>query len=205
MKSWNKSPLKMLSKVPFGKPGRRGITLVELMVTISIFGIIMGVVFAFMAETSRSYSDSRERVQYQQSLRATLSLMTREIRSAGCDPVGVGFEKILTADAGTLNCQMDLNGDSDTSDNTPDENITYTYNAVDGEISRDDGSGAQVILRGLDTATFTYYNSAGAVLAGIPLNATDRAEIAFVEIDLGGETDSGEPVQYQTRVNIRNF
>ncbi|MBU8869723.1 MAG: prepilin-type N-terminal cleavage/methylation domain-containing protein [Gemmatimonadales bacterium] len=189
----------------FVAPDRRGITLVELMITISIFGVILGVVFAFMAQTSRSYSDSRERVQYQQSLRATLSLMTREIRSAGCDPDDVGFDKFLVADVSQLRCQMDLNGDKDTSDFTPDENITYTYNAALGEISRDDGTGAQVILRGLNSATFTYFDDQSAVLGSIPLNATDRAEIAFVEIDLDGETDSGEPVQYQTRVHIRNF
>ena len=207
MKNWKQTLLRNPLKTRWGIPGRRGITLVELMVTISIFGIILGVVFAFMAESSRSYNDSRERVQYQQSLRAVLSLMTREIRSAGCDPVGVGFEKFLLADVAQLRCQMDLNGDSDTSDTTPDENITYSYDAAQGEFSRDDGSasGAQVILRGLNAATFTYYDDQSAILAGTPLSATDRALVAFVQIDLDGETDSGEPVEYQTRVHIRNF
>lgn len=189
------------------RPGRRGITLVELMITISVFGVILGVVFTFMAQTSRSYSDSRDRVQYQQSVRAVLSLMTREIRSAGCDPRDAGFEKILLADAGQFSCQMDLNGDSDTGDNGPDELVTYSYDAVAGEISRDDsgGLGPQVILRNLNSATFSYFDPDGLPLAGTPLSVTDRAEVAFVEIDLDGETDSGEPVRYQTRVNIRNF
>ena len=201
MKIWKKSPL----RIPLGKFERRGITLIELMVTISIFGIILGVVFAFMSQTSRSYSDSRDRVQYQQSLRATLSLMTREIRSAGCDPEGAGFEKILLADVFQIRCQMDLNGDKDTNDLGPDENILYSYDVALGEFSRDDGSGAQVILRGLNTATFTYFDEQGLILPGTPLIATDRAQIAFVEIDLAGETDSGEPVDYQTQVHIRNF
>ena len=205
MKIWKKPLLRIPFGTRAGATDRRGITLVELMITISIFGVILGVVFAFMAQTSRSYSDSRERVQYQQSLRATLSLMTRESRSAGCDPKGTGFETFLIADAIQLRCQMDLSGDGDTNDSAPDEFLTYSFNAGTGEFSRDDGSGAQVILRGLNAATFTYYDEDSAVLAGIPLNATDRAEIAFVEIDLDGETESGEPVEYTSRVNIRNF
>jgi len=186
------------------KLDRRGITLVELMVTISIFGVIMAVVFTFMSQANRSYQDSRERAQYQQAMRATISLMAREIRSAGCDPNGVGFEKINTADDDQIRCQMDLDGDSFTTSNSPDENVAYAFNAATGEFSRDGGAGAQVILRGLNAATFTYYDADGNVLGALPLNATDRAEVAFVDIDLQGETASGEPVAYQTRVRIRN-
>ena len=204
MKFWNMSRVAKRFRRP-RRPDRRGITLIELMITISIFGIIMGVIFSFMTQSSRSYQDSRERVQYQQSLRAVLSLMTREVRSAGCDPEDVGFETLLLADASQIRCQMDLNGDRDTGDNSPDENVTYSYNAATGEFSRDDGSGAQVILRGLTAASFNYFDRDGAALAGVPLSATDRASVAFVAIDLSGETPSGEPVQYQTQVHIRNF
>ena len=205
MKLW-KSPLSRLPiKVKRGPLGRRGITLVELMMSMSIFGIILGVVFAFMVQTSRSYGDSRERAHYQQSCRATLNLMTREIRSAGCDPQDVGFEKIALADVAQIRCKMDLNGDKDTNDLTPTEDVTYAYNAALGEIWRIFGGGSQVILRGLNAVTFTYYDSDGVILAGTPLSVTDRAEVAFVEIDLDGETESGEPVRYQSRVHIRNF
>ena len=98
------------------KLDRRGMTLVELMVTMSIFAVVLGVVMGFMATTGRSYNATRERVQYQQSMRAVISLMTREIRSTGCDPNSVGFDHFTLADNGALLCQMDLNGDSDTTD-----------------------------------------------------------------------------------------
>jgi len=187
------------------QPNRRGLTLVELMITISIFGIIMAVVFSFMTQANRSYSDSRDRAQYQQSMRATMSLIAQELRSAGCDPRGVGFESISIAANTVIRCQMDLNGDSDVMDNSPDETVTYAYNAGTDEVWRDDGTGAQAILRGVTNVTFNYFDDQGNALAAVPLNATDRSEVAFVEIALVGETTSGEPVQYQTRVRLRNF
>ena len=76
---------------------RRGLTLTELMITLSIFGIIMAVVMGFVTGARNSYTDTRARAQYQQSMRAVLSMMTREIRSAGCDPAGAAFD--ATCDA----------------------------------------------------------------------------------------------------------
>ena len=60
----------------------------------------MGVVFGFMVETRESYDDTRNRVQYQQSLRAVLSLMTREVRSAGVKLFDDGSGDIALAVAG---------------------------------------------------------------------------------------------------------
>ena len=83
---------------------RLGMTLVELMISLVVFGIIMGVVFGFLTEARGSYDETRRKAQYQQSVRAVLSLVSREIRSAGCDPnpLGPGFERIVQADAGVL-------------------------------------------------------------------------------------------------------
>ncbi|PIV82223.1 hypothetical protein COW53_00040, partial [bacterium CG17_big_fil_post_rev_8_21_14_2_50_64_8] len=62
---------------------RRGMSLVELMVALLIFGIVMGVVFSVMVNSRNSYEATRQKAQLQQSVRAVFSLMTREIRSAG--------------------------------------------------------------------------------------------------------------------------
>ena len=183
---------------------RRGFTLVEMMISMSIFGIVMGVVFAFMQGTSESYDDTRAKVQYQQSMRATISLLSREIRSAGCDPANNGFDSFFTADGNVMRCRADLNGDSDITDLNPDEDITYTFNGGTGEFSRNNGIENMVILRGLTNLQFTYLDGDGDVLGSTPLNATDRALIRYVQILISGETDDGQPVDYQTRVLVRN-
>ena len=54
---------------------RRGLTLTELMITLSIFGIIMAVVMGFVTGARNSYSDTRERARYQQTMRAVMAVL----------------------------------------------------------------------------------------------------------------------------------
>lgn len=181
---------------------RRGLTFTELMLSLAIFGVIMVVIFGFLSGARNSYSDTRERAQYQQSMRAVMSLVTREIRSVGCDPNGAGFDNFGIADDDRISCRMDLNGDSDFTDLGPDENITYTF--VGGNLIRNNGTGNQVILRGVQGLTFTYFDETGNQLMAVPLNATNRALVRYVGINIQGETDKGEPVIYTTRIALRN-
>jgi prepilin-type N-terminal cleavage/methylation domain-containing protein len=183
---------------------RDGMTVVELMVALVIFGVIIGVVFGFLTESRRSYSSTREKAQYQQGLRAVMSLVTREVRSAGCDPNGVGFESFPVADLNRFRCVMDLNGDTDTADNNPDEDVTYSFNAGTGELTRTAGGNNMVILRGLTNLQFNYYDADGLPLGALPLSATDRALIRSVDLVMVGESDRHEPVSYTTRIAVRN-
>ncbi len=183
---------------------RAGMTLVELMVSLVIFGIITAVVFGFLAESRRSYTSMRQKAQYQQGLRAVMSLVTREVRSAGCDPRGVNFETFPVASASQLRCRMDLNADTDIVDTAPDEDVTYAYDAGRGELSRTVGGAATVILRGLTNLSFRYYDNTGTLLAALPLSATDRVRIRAVDLVMQGETAKDEPVSYTTRIAVRN-
>jgi len=183
---------------------RRGLTMVELVISMSIFGIVMGVVFSFLVGARNSYEETRERAQYQQSVRAVMSLITREVRSTGCDPSSAGFEPFSVATTAGLQCSMDLNGDGDTTDLAPDETVTYAFNPAAGELMRFDGVVVMTILRGVNNMTFTYFNAAGAVLGAVPLNAMDRALVRYVEVMIDGVTDKGEPVTYTTRIAVRN-
>jgi len=184
---------------------RRGMTLVELMVSVAIFGIIMGVIMGFLMNARNSYNDTRMRAQTQQTLRATMNLLASEIRSAGCDPTDAGFNAFSLAGTGTFQCRMDLNGDSDFTDNAPDETVTYVFDAASGELSRDVGGGPQVILRDLTDMSFIYFDENGTQLAGDPLNAMDRERVRSVQILIAGETQHGEPVDYTARIALRNI
>ncbi len=183
---------------------RRGMTLVELMVALLIFGIVMGVVFSVMVNSRNSYEDTRERAQFQQSVRAVISLLTREIRSAGCNPTQAGFEPLPIAATWVLQCQADLNGDSDAADMNPDENVTYIFNPGTGELFRDNGNGPVAILGGLQGVTFDFFDGAGNQLLNLPLGPLDRAQVREVGVTLRGGLRDGETVTYSTRVALRN-
>jgi len=179
-------------------------SLVELMIALLIFGIVMGVVFSVLVNSRNSYEAMRQKAQLQQSVRAVFSLMTREIRSAGCDPAQIGIDPLPIADAATVQCSADLNGDGDAADLGPDESVVYTFNPGTGELFRNNGNGPVAILRGLQAATFTYFDGTGNPLLNVPLSALDRAQVREVELTFSGQTGDGETVTYSTRVSLRN-
>lgn len=185
---------------------RRGLTLVEMMISLAIFGVVMGVVFGFMTGTRDSYDQTRSKVQYQQAVRATVSLMTNEIRSTGCDPTNAGFDRFAVADDLTFRCRADLNGDGDATDVGPDEDVVYVFDSGAGTLTRDNGNGEGplVILRNLTNFSFIYRDADGNVLGSTPLNALDRASIRYVQILILGETEDGQTIDYMTSAMVRN-
>lgn len=186
-------------------PDRRGMTLIELMISVTIFTLVMAAVMTFMVQSRRSYSDTSDRIHYQQGLRAVVSMMTRELRSAGCDPTEVGFDEFTLASTIGLQCRMDLNGDSDVLDNSPDETVTYNYNAGQQELWRNDGVNNMVVLRDVTNVVFRYFDENGVELVNTPLNAVDRDRVRSVAVTLAGETESGEPVDLTSRIVLRNI
>jgi len=183
---------------------RRGLTLVELMVALALFALISAVVIGFLTGSRRTYDATSNRAQYQQSLRAVFSMLSRELRSAGCDPSEVGLDRLAICDDDVLHCRMDLDGDGSTLGTNPDEDIVYLYNAGLGELQRTTATSNMTILRGLTNVQFRYFDRDGAPLGGTPLDAAGRAQVRFVDIDIAGELPSGEPVSYSTRIHLRN-
>jgi len=109
-------------------PGHRaGMTMVEMIVALALFAVVTTVVMSFLTGSRRTYGQTSDRAQYQQSLRAVFSLMTRELRSAGCDPDGPGFTGLTVADDLVIRCRMDLDADGSTLGLNPDEDVAYIY------------------------------------------------------------------------------
>ncbi|MFH1842663.1 MAG: prepilin-type N-terminal cleavage/methylation domain-containing protein [bacterium] len=183
---------------------RSGMTLVEMMVSLAIFAVVMTVVFTFMVNSRNSYADVSERVEYQQTVRAALSLVSREIRTVGCDPTDIGFDRFAIADAGQILCRMDLDGDGVIETVEPAEQVDYWFDNDASELLRDPGTGPQTILRNVTNLVFTYFDANGNQIGPPPLSQVDRTLIRFVNINITGESDRGEPVNYATRIFVRN-
>ena len=182
---------------------RKGMTMVEMIVALALFGVIMGVVFSFLHGSRGSYTEMSDQVEYQQSVRAVLTLISREIRSAGCDPSNAGFDRIVAATATNFRCRMDLDGDGNISITEPAEDVDYRFDAGSRTLLRDSGSGAQTILRDVDDLSFAYFDGDGNALPA-PLSLDDRDVLRSVEVTISGETESGDVIDYTTRVLIRN-
>ena len=94
-----------------------GFTLVELMITIAIFGIVLTGVYSVYEAQVRSHYTQQQIMEMQQNIRAAFYLMEREIKMVGLNPTGNDDIGIDVADAHTLSFSMDFTGGSMDGDN----------------------------------------------------------------------------------------
>lgn len=180
-----------------------GVTLVELMMAVLIFGIVLGVLNGVFFSSNRLYGNTTIRAGQQMSSRVGLSVMVTELRTAGCDPTQAGFAAILSATASNIQVQADYDGSGAITTAEPSENVTYTYDAGLGTVSRNPGTGAQVVLRNVSAFAFTYFDANNAAMVA-PVAAANRALIRSIGITLTTQTDRGGDVSANTRVTLRN-
>jgi type IV pilus assembly protein PilW len=180
-----------------GDSMNKGFTLVELLIAMAISGIIMtGVYLAFKTQQD-SYLAQEQVAEMQQNLRASLYIMTKELRMAGYDgengtshtscslsATGTAVAPgILAVTPNQLDFSMDLNSDGDCADT--DENMSYyVYTAADGvdKLGRRDNHAlpVQAVAENFKALEFTYLDSSQAVTATL-------ADISSVNISILAE------------------
>jgi len=87
-----------------------GFTLVELMITMAIFGIVLTGIYSVYQAQVRSHYTQQQIMDMQQNIRAAFYLMEREIKMAGLNPSGAADIGITQAAAHTLSFNMDFTG-----------------------------------------------------------------------------------------------
>ncbi len=183
----------------------RGFTLVELLAGMVISMLVMTAVYSTFKNQNETYVLQGLIASTQQNLRAGMLFMEREIRMAGCDPLGTANAGISVADADSISFTLDYRGaaagsNSDGDSGDPNENITYAL--LNGDLVRTSGGVTNIIAENIGALDFVYLdgNSPPTVLnAGLTDTAAgDIASIRSVQISMVAKADRGVPGHFYT-------
>ncbi len=185
----------------------KGYTLVEMMIALALSAIVILTIFTYANICLRIFGSQERVVSAQQSARAALDLMVRDIRMAGYDPKasfhgpsqGIG---ILSATESMLQFTADLNADR--VDNEGLENLTYFFDPATGRLRLKEGGKAypQTFIEHVSALKFEYRNAGGAPALELRDIATVLVTLTVEEKDQKGKTLKRK---LSTSVNCRNL
>ena len=123
-----------------------GFTMVELLVYIAMLVVVLGAIYSVLTTNTRSYSSQESKVEMVQDLRASMELITTEIRMAGYDPTGAG--SIGFVEDANVNYDTDANSIRFTMDSDEDGVITTSSEDINYFLD-----GSQQIIRRMGDGT----------------------------------------------------
>jgi type IV pilus assembly protein PilW len=137
----------------------QGFTMVELLVAMVVAFLAMEAIYSTFLTQHRSYRIQEETAEMQQNLRAAMLYMKREIRMAGCDPMGTAGARIIKAERMLIRFTEDVRGNSSDSDpdgdaNDPNEDVTYSLKG--NNLVKNTGGGDYVVAQNIDAIDFIY-------------------------------------------------
>ncbi len=157
----------------------KGFTLVELMITLAMSGIIIAAVYSVYSMQQRAYGRQNQVMEVQQKLRAVLYMMGQEIRMAGFNPQGAKDFGITRAEATAISFSMDSDS-SKTVD--PGEEVTYT---LKGDILE---RGNEALADYIENIEFYYTMKNGSQT----LAPTDKKDIRAITISVLGRAENSD-------------
>jgi len=177
----------------------QGFTMVELLVAMVVALLAMGAIYSTFLNQQKSYVVQGETAAMHQNIRAAMFYMQREIRMAGCDPLGSASAGISIAEAKATSIRFteDVSGAGSNSDGDvgdPNEDITYSLDG-NGNLVRTDNNVSpvsQIVAQNIDAIDFVYLDGASNVLnAGGPggdVPAGSEDQIRSVEVTIVAKT-----------------
>jgi len=167
-----------------------GLTITELLVALAVGMVVTATIYSVHLLQVRQQRVQEDVLAMQQTTRAALDMMVREIRMAGYDPMGVNrdvdpsndFHGIACPPAG-LQIRADLNGNGEVTDSR--ESIVYLYDGATSTLRRKVGRGGrQPVAQHIEAFQFTCLNAQGRSTVHAPdiraveVQLTSRAEHA---------------------------
>jgi len=181
-----------------------GFTLVEMMMSVLIFGVVIGIISNVFFSTSRVYTRTTQRAAQQMSARASLGVMVEEIRHAGADALDENIVAITVASGSQIQINAELNDISGLQTVEPSEIVTYRYDAAESILYRNPGTGEMVLLSDIEAFAFRYFDSNNNELGPLPLTPALAGLVQSVEINVATESSAGTNMNFSTRVGFRN-
>lgn len=171
----------------------KGFTLVEVMVATAISLLVMGSIYSVYQTQQKSYLVQEQVAAMQQNLRAGMTMLTRDIRMAGYNPIVPGTGNPLeSASVGVTVANSD-NLQLTRINNAQDaiETITYTLGDSGGDGDTDMLRDGQLVAENIDALDFVYLDSNDNPLAPPIASLNTIAAINVSMVARTGRVDLG--------------
>ena len=201
-----------------------GFSLMELLVSMAIVGVVAAAIYAIFFTSNRTYITQEEVVDAQQRARIAMDFMTRDIRMARLDPLGnaedtadgdgAGFKE-ATATKIRFTMDLDMNGGIDASNGIVGSTLNeerVSYELVGRELRRGlyentADSRWDVLINGVSSLIFSYQDETGAVMP-LPVTGSNLNRIRVIHISLTCEFRDAQGIvrarNLSTTVTCRN-
>ncbi len=182
----------------------KGFTLVEMLVSIAIMGVIATITYSIYFSMTRTYMAQEQVVDTQQSLRIALKRMVKNLRMAGLeDPLNRAGAGVIEATSTRFRFTLDrTGGEGDTVDNDGDgttdeadessfpdgrlddrnEDMAYEFDSAGKRLLETSGAENRVIVENIEHLEFYYHLDGAAPALTTSPAATRYADIRAVEI-----------------------
>jgi prepilin-type N-terminal cleavage/methylation domain-containing protein len=195
----------------------QGVTLVELLVVITLLGLIGGALVSSLVAGYRTSTFADNRIQAVTDLQQAIEYVGRNTRVA--DSEGTGLIRPSTA------TQLDLDVYRDDAATLTRVRYTYTvlpsvefpgrgrlretrtvWNDPDNAAAGYGAASTKFLVDGLDTTTnlFSYYDAAGNVTDAVANVANAREVVIQVNRDTRDPNNPGRTIEVETRIALRN-
>jgi type II secretory pathway component PulJ len=195
---------------------QQGTTLMDTLVASLMLTAVLATMFSLYRYQMFSLQSQSVQLDTQQTARAILDLMAREVRQAGYDPQCTkAFEGLATGTSSNkVVIKFDRNGNGVID---ADETVTYQIRSDDTKIKRvANGVTSYLALSDARTGSgFTFYDTTGTALnpggSSIILTTAQRAAVRRIQIQLGLQQSDLDPntsmkmvSSFSTNIDLRN-
>jgi len=179
---------------------KTGVTLVELLIVLVIFGVVVaGIYRVFIAQT-RAYTVQDQVVEVQQNIRSAMEILLRDLRTAGYDNDSVNSKIAITAPIVPADHSVTVNYEYD---NTHRYEVMYSLNSgtLTRQLTMIPNTGtttttAEPILENVVTLDFQYgvdTNDDGGVESWVSAGSVGTSKVIAVRVNLIARPDQTNP------------